>query len=80
MNTCRLSGQSLGYGFVNYKNDEDADKAVKSLNGLRLQNKTIKVCKTVKNCSTSYLFYTVYNIFYKLLTPDIMGIFLLILT
>lgn len=36
-------GQSLGYGFVNYVRQEDAYKAVTSLNGLRLQNKTIKV-------------------------------------
>uniref|UniRef100_A0A1I7VX04 ELAV-like protein 2 n=1 Tax=Loa loa TaxID=7209 RepID=A0A1I7VX04_LOALO len=36
-------GQSLGYGFVNYIRQEDAYKAVTSLNGLRLQNKTIKV-------------------------------------
>ncbi|XP_076439897.1 ELAV-like protein 1 isoform X1 [Babylonia areolata] len=35
--------QSLGYGFVNYKRPEDANKAVATLNGLRLQNKTIKV-------------------------------------
>ncbi|KAK6989460.1 ELAV-like protein 1 isoform X1 [Biomphalaria glabrata] len=36
-------GQSLGYGFVNYKRPEDAEKAINTLNGLRLQNKTIKV-------------------------------------
>lgn len=36
-------GQSLGYGFVNYQRAEDADKAINTLNGLRLQNKTIKV-------------------------------------
>ncbi|XP_052255992.1 ELAV-like protein 1 isoform X2 [Dreissena polymorpha] len=38
-----VSGQSLGYGFVNYKNPSDAEKAINTLNGLRLQNKTIKV-------------------------------------
>lgn len=38
-----LSGQSLGYGFVNYVRAEDADKAINTFNGLRLQNKTIKV-------------------------------------
>jgi ELAV like protein 2/3/4 len=38
-----LLGQSLGYGFVNYHRAEDADKAVSTFNGLRLQNKTIKV-------------------------------------
>ncbi|GBM67944.1 hypothetical protein AVEN_214716-1, partial [Araneus ventricosus] len=36
-------GQSLGYGFVNYVRAEDAEKAINTLNGLRLQNKTIKV-------------------------------------
>lgn len=38
-----ILGQSLGYGFVNYVRVEDAQKAVATLNGLRLQNKTIKV-------------------------------------
>ncbi|XP_064626110.1 ELAV-like protein 3 isoform X13 [Lineus longissimus] len=37
------AGQSLGYGFVNYKLADDAEKAIHTLNGLRLQNKTIKV-------------------------------------
>lgn len=36
-------GQSLGYGFVNYVRAQDAEQAVTVLNGLRLQNKTIKV-------------------------------------
>ncbi|XP_055851185.1 ELAV-like protein 3 isoform X4 [Episyrphus balteatus] len=39
----KVTGQSLGYGFVNYVKQEDAEKAINSLNGLRLQNKTIKV-------------------------------------
>lgn len=39
----KVTGQSLGYGFVNYHNPEDAGKAIQTLNGLRLQNKTIKV-------------------------------------
>lgn len=38
-----FTGQSLGYGFVNYHRPEDAEKAINTLNGLRLQNKTIKV-------------------------------------
>jgi RNA recognition motif-containing protein len=42
-----ISGQSLGYGFVNYHRPEDAEKAINTLNGLRLQNKTIKVRGTV---------------------------------
>lgn len=40
---CCVLGQSLGYGFVNYKRQEDAAKAIQTLNQLRLQNKTIKV-------------------------------------
>lgn len=40
------AGQSLGYGFVNYVRPEDAEKAINTLNGLRLQNKTIKVSLT----------------------------------
>jgi len=39
----KVTGQSLGYGFVNYHRIEDAGKAIQTLNGLRLQNKTIKV-------------------------------------
>jgi ELAV like protein 2/3/4 len=39
----KVTGQSLGYGFVNYHRAEDANKAISTLNGLRLQNKTIKV-------------------------------------
>lgn len=39
----KLSGQSLGYAFVNFARAEDADKSIATLNGMRLQNKTIKV-------------------------------------
>jgi ELAV/HuD family splicing factor len=39
----KTTGQSLVYGFVNFIRTEDAEKAVKTMNGLRLQNKTIKV-------------------------------------
>uniref|UniRef100_H2YKC1 RRM domain-containing protein n=1 Tax=Ciona savignyi TaxID=51511 RepID=H2YKC1_CIOSA len=39
----KLTGQSLGYGFVNYVKSTDAEKAISSLNGLRMQQKTIKV-------------------------------------
>lgn len=38
------TGQSLGYGFVNYKTPDDADKAIRTLNQLKIKNKTIKVC------------------------------------
>nr|WOP32311.1 elav-like protein [Spadella cephaloptera] len=37
------AGQSLGYGFVKYVKADDAEKAINTLNGLRLQNKIIKV-------------------------------------
>lgn len=36
-------GQSLGYGFVNFHRSQDAEQAVSVLNGLRLQNKVLKV-------------------------------------
>ncbi|XP_076975518.1 ELAV-like protein 3 [Tamandua tetradactyla] len=39
----KITGQSLGYGFVNYSDPNDADKAISTLNGLKLQTKTIKV-------------------------------------
>ncbi|XP_069621591.1 ELAV-like protein 2 isoform X6 [Dendrobates tinctorius] len=39
----KITGQSLGYGFVNYIDSKDAEKAINTLNGLRLQTKTIKV-------------------------------------
>ena len=38
-----VEGQSLGYAFVNFVKQEDAEKAINTLNGMRLQNKTIKV-------------------------------------
>ena len=43
---------------MNYVRPEDADKAITTLNGLRLQNKTIKVSVNRLNCLTvaqSYL-------------------------
>ncbi|GAB6025007.1 hypothetical protein CHUAL_010118 [Chamberlinius hualienensis] len=39
----KLTGQSLGYGFVNFVQPDHADQAVNRLNGLRLHNKTLKV-------------------------------------
>uniref|UniRef100_A0AAY4AQY5 ELAV-like protein n=1 Tax=Denticeps clupeoides TaxID=299321 RepID=A0AAY4AQY5_9TELE len=39
----KITGQSLGYGFVNYIDPKDADKAINTLNALRLQTKIIKV-------------------------------------
>ena len=53
--TMCFAGQSLGYGFVNYKYPESARKAIESLNGLRLQNKTIKVIKN-QRCKSIFMF------------------------
>ena len=39
----KLSQTSLGYAFVNYFTADDAEKAIQNLNGLPLQNKTVKV-------------------------------------
>lgn len=49
-----LSGQSLGYGFVNYIDPKDAEKAINTLNGLRLQTKTIKVTDTLWHSAHLY--------------------------
>jgi len=40
---CGSSGQSLGYGFVKYKTADAADAAINTFNGLRVQNKVLKV-------------------------------------
>ena len=48
-----FAGQSLGYGFVNYKYPADAEKAINTLNGLRLQNKTIKVRTSLRSSYVS---------------------------
>lgn len=42
----------MGYGFVNYIDPKDAEKAINTLNGLRLQTKTIKVTHTVSPNAT----------------------------
>lgn len=34
---------NLGYGFAKYVTEEDAEKAIELLNGLKIQNKTIRV-------------------------------------
>lgn len=47
------TGQSLGYGFVNYIDPKDAEKAINTLNGLRLQTKTIKV-RECKECFAKF--------------------------
>ena len=53
----KLSQTSLGYAFVNYSTAEEAEKAIQSLNGLSLENKTVKVsfarpsCASIKNAN-----------------------------
>ncbi|CAF0726808.1 unnamed protein product [Brachionus calyciflorus] len=39
----KLNNQSLCYGFINYANLDDAEKAIKTFNGLKIENKIIKV-------------------------------------
>lgn len=56
-----ISGQSLGYGFVNYIDPKDAEKAINTLNGLRLQTKTIKVTRTVAPIKTHNYFNTTFS-------------------
>ncbi|ELW67052.1 ELAV-like protein 4 [Tupaia chinensis] len=42
--SCKLVRDKItGYGFVNYIDPKDAEKAINTLNGLRLQTKTIKL-------------------------------------
>lgn len=56
--SCRLirdkeTYQSLSYGFVNYFNPSDAEQAVNKLNGLKLQNKTLKVSYARPSCQVT---------------------------
>lgn len=39
----KRTGYSFGYGFVNYQSEDDAKKAIETLNGLQLMHKKIKV-------------------------------------
>lgn len=39
----RITKRHLGYGFVKFYNSKDAATAINTLNGLKIQNKTIKV-------------------------------------
>ncbi len=41
--TDKFTGRSKGFGFVEYSNDEDADKAVKALDGSDVQGRKIVV-------------------------------------
>ncbi|KAF5405588.1 hypothetical protein PHET_00847 [Paragonimus heterotremus] len=48
----RASGQSLGYGFVNFVHASDAERAIKLLNRTRVQNKIIKVSHARPSCES----------------------------
>ncbi len=39
----RYSGQSKGFGFVEMPSNSDADKAIKALNGKRMNDRNLKV-------------------------------------
>ena len=39
----RLTNKSKGFGFVTFANDEDADKAVRELDGKEIQGRNLKV-------------------------------------
>lgn len=48
IHSCRLmvdkaTGNSMGYAFVNYTKRDDAERAIKTFNGLKMQNKTLRV-------------------------------------
>lgn len=39
----KATNQNLGYGFVNYSNSDDAERAILNLDGIKIENKVIKV-------------------------------------
>jgi RNA recognition motif-containing protein len=43
-------GYSFGYGFVEYINEDDARKAIESLNGYQIEHKRLKVALARPNC------------------------------
>ncbi|KAI1709408.1 RNA recognition motif domain-containing protein [Ditylenchus destructor] len=58
---CRLivdkaTGKSLGYGFITYATTAEASKAVASLNGWSIHNKTIKVSFTCQTTQQTNLY------------------------
>lgn len=48
----KMTQQSLGYGFVNYFQIEDAAKAIRLLNGLNIESKVIKVSYARESCES----------------------------
>ena len=51
--TYTSTGQSLGYGFVKYKTADAAETAISTFNGLRIQNKVLKVRNNNNNSNNS---------------------------
>ncbi len=43
--TDRMTGRSKGFGFVTYKNEDDANKAIETLDGKELDGRNLKVAK-----------------------------------
>ena len=41
----RYTGNCRGFGFITFKNDEDADKAIEEADGGELDGKKIRVCE-----------------------------------
>jgi len=41
----KFSGRSMGFGFVEFKNDEQVQKAIESLDGYELKSRKFKVNK-----------------------------------
>uniref|UniRef100_A0A915DII4 RRM domain-containing protein n=1 Tax=Ditylenchus dipsaci TaxID=166011 RepID=A0A915DII4_9BILA len=63
LKSCKLvmdktTGKSLGYAFVNYASAEDANRAVLSLNGYKIQDKCIKVAYACAPGGQSNLYVT----------------------
>jgi RNA recognition motif-containing protein len=44
----KYSGRSKGFGFIEFETEEDAQKAIDSLNGQELNRRTLKVSKAMK--------------------------------
>ena len=59
--TNRWNNQSLCYGFVKYAKVESAELAIKSLNGLKLENKIIKVLKLIRE----FFIYIIFNFLFN---------------
>eukprot|EP01038_Epipyxis_sp_PR26KG_P010782 gene10782-14478_t len=64
----KVSGKHLGYGFVEYRSEDDADYAIKVLNMVKLYQKPIKVNKSSLDKKTNEVGA---NLFIGNLDPDV---------